>query len=177
MAFAKAISVDESYMNKSAWDQIGIEGLRSSNVENDYKGPKLDSSNKITLEFVNELIDYFKQQKVVHKKFAYEILHQIHTLVKTLPSLVEINVEPEKKFTICGDIHGQFYDLLNIFKINGFPSENNGYLFNGDFVDRGSFSVEVIFTLFSLKLLYPNHFFLARGNIYLREKKHTLNFE
>uniref|UniRef100_A0A1I7XEL0 Metallophos domain-containing protein n=1 Tax=Heterorhabditis bacteriophora TaxID=37862 RepID=A0A1I7XEL0_HETBA len=37
-------------------------------------------------------------------------------------------------------------------------------LFNGDFVDRGSFSVETIFTMFSYKLLYPNHFFLSRGN-------------
>ena len=36
-------------------------------------------------------------------------------------------------------------------------------LFNGDFVDRGSFSVECILTIFSFKLLYPNHFFLARG--------------
>lgn len=68
------------------------------------------------------------------------------------------------KFTICGDIHGQFYDLMNIFKINGLPSPTNPYLFNGDFVDRGSFSVECIFTLFGFKLLYPNHFFLSRGN-------------
>ncbi|WAR19748.1 PPP5-like protein [Mya arenaria] len=54
-----------------------------------------------------------------------------------------------KTFTVCGDIHGQYYDLLNIFKINGMPSESNPYC---------------IFTLFSLKLLYPNHFFMARGN-------------
>jgi len=38
-------------------------------------------------------------------------------------------------------------------------------LFNGDFVDRGSFSVECILTLFSFKLLYPNHFFMSRGKL------------
>ena len=53
---------------------------------------------------------------------------------------------------------------MNIFELNGLPSEENPYLFNGDFVDRGSFSVECIFVLFGFKLLYPNHFFMSRGN-------------
>ena len=78
--------------------------------------------------------------------------------------LLNFQVPEEKKFTICGDIHGQYYDLLNIFEQNGKPSEENPYLFNGDFVDRGSFSVECIFVLLSYKLLYPNHFFMSRGN-------------
>ncbi|RNA29186.1 serine threonine- phosphatase 5 [Brachionus plicatilis] len=163
IAFQRAIAIDDSLLNKSAWDQIDIEALRISNTEADYTGPKFDS-NKITIEFVMELMEHYKQQKVLHKKYAYEILFQIHETLKKTPTLVEIDVASNKKFTICGDIHGQFYDLLNIFKINGIPGEQNGYLFNGDFVDRGSFSVEVIFTLFGLKLVYPDCFFLARGN-------------
>jgi serine/threonine-protein phosphatase 5 len=53
----------------------------------------------------------------------------------------------------------QYFDLLNIFELNGLPSEENPYLFNGDFVDRGSFSVEVILTLFAFKCLYPKGIF------------------
>jgi hypothetical protein len=49
-------------------------------------------------------------------------------------------------------VHGQFYDLMNIFAINGLPSVANPYLFNGDFVDRGSFSVEVVLTLLMFKV-------------------------
>jgi serine/threonine-protein phosphatase 5 len=54
--------------------------------------------------------------------------------------------------------------MLNIFAINGNPSKTNPYLFNGDFVDRGSFSVEVIITLIAWKVCLPSHFFLNRGN-------------
>lgn len=50
----------------------------------------------------------------------------------------------------------QFYDLLNIFELNGLPSDDNPYLFNGDFVDRGSFSLEVILTLFAFKCMSPS---------------------
>lgn len=163
-AFEKAIAIDESLLKQSAFDKIDIEALRSSKCEADYKGPHLNETNKIDVAFVKELVDYLKNQKVLHKKYAYEILFQIMDYFKTQPSLVEIQIGDKDKFTVCGDIHGQFYDLLNVFKLNGEPSETNPYLFNGDYVDRGSFSVEVIILMFSYKLLYPNHFFMARGN-------------
>lgn len=98
-----------------------------------------------------------------NSRICFQILCDIDVYLRAQPSLVDIKVPDEEKFTICGDIHGQFYDLMNIFEINGLPSEKNPYLFNGDFVDRGSFSVECIFTLFGFKLLYPNYFFLSRG--------------
>jgi len=101
---------------------------------------------------------------VLHRKYAYKILIDIKKYLMQQPTLVDVTIPDDREFTVCGDIHGQFYDLMNIFKINGLPSETNPYLFNGDFVDRGSFSVECIFVLFSYKLLYPNHFFMARGN-------------
>lgn len=47
---------------------------------------------------------------------------------KQQPSLVDVDIPEGTKFTVCGDIHGQFYDLLNIFRLNGLPSQDNPYV-------------------------------------------------
>uniref|UniRef100_A0A9J8DAL3 protein-serine/threonine phosphatase n=1 Tax=Cyprinus carpio carpio TaxID=630221 RepID=A0A9J8DAL3_CYPCA len=156
-AFERAIASDE--LKRSVVDSLDIENMT---IEDDYAGPKLEDG-KVTLKFMKDLMAWFKDQKKLHRKCAYQMLVQVKEVLSKLPSLVEITLKETEKITICGDTHGQYYDLLNIFELNGLPSITNPYLFNGDFVDRGSFSLEVILTLFGFKLLYPEHFYLLRG--------------
>jgi serine/threonine-protein phosphatase 4 catalytic subunit len=90
--------------------------------------------------------------------------------VKTLCSkareilIEEANVQSvASPVTIAGDIHGQFYDLLELLKSGGDPPAVK-YLFMGDFVDRGFYSVETFLLLLTLKVRWPHRVSLIRGN-------------
>lgn len=72
---------------------------------------------------------------------------------------------------------GQFFDLLEIFRRNGSPSDTHAYLFNGDFVDRGSWSCEIALLLYAYKWLRPNGLFLNRGNHETDDMNKVYGFE
>ncbi|CCI42081.1 unnamed protein product [Albugo candida] len=149
-------------------------------IDSSYDGPRLSDDVKSTSpDFISELMDRFKRGKLLHRKYVILILLEMKKLFSSLPSLLRITLPDanDAHITVCGDTHGQFYDVCNIFHLNGMPSGDNPYLFNGDFVDRGSFSFEVVMTLFAMKLIYPKHVHLLRGNHESKNMNKIYGFE
>jgi serine/threonine-protein phosphatase 5 len=131
-------------------------------------------------------MERFKNQKLIHKRYVARLLLSCLKYFQTHPTLTEISIpegapehipDGEPRVTVCGDTHGQYYDVLNIFEMNGMPSHNNPYLFNGDFVDRGSFSVEVILTYLMWKISDPTCIYLTRGNHETKNMNKIYGFE
>ena len=87
------------------------------------------------------------------------IIDKSYDILKKEDSMLKISAP----LYICGDIHGQFYDLLRVFEILGFPPKSK-FLFLGDYVDRGKQSLESLLLLLCLKIKYPSKIFLLRGN-------------
>jgi len=87
------------------------------------------------------------------------LIDKSYQIIKEQKMLVEL----EAPLHVCGDIHGQYYDLLRIFEHCGYPGEYN-YLILGDYVDRGKQSLETICLLLCYKIKYPEKVTLLRGN-------------
>uniref|UniRef100_A0A8C0H1D3 Serine/threonine-protein phosphatase n=1 Tax=Chelonoidis abingdonii TaxID=106734 RepID=A0A8C0H1D3_CHEAB len=135
---------------------------RMIEIPDSYHGPQL--SFPLTVADTNSLLHAFKDQQHLHARYVLQLLHETKKLLKQMPNIIHLSTSYSKEITICGDLHGKLDDLLLIFYKNGLPSEENPYLFNGDFVDRGENSIEILIILFAFLLVYPNHLHLNRGN-------------
>lgn len=156
----------------SAAEGLDIENIT---VEDSYDGAKLGET--MTQDFIDDMIQRFKDGKKLHKKYVYQIILAVKDIVYDEATMVEMSVPDSELLTVCGDTHGQFFDLLEIFRRNGFPSDTHSYLFNGDFVDRGSWSTEIALLLYAYKWLRPNKLFLNRGNHETDDMNRMYGFE
>eukprot|EP01127_Copromyxa_protea_P022166 TRINITY_DN7842_c0_g3_i1.p1 TRINITY_DN7842_c0_g3~~TRINITY_DN7842_c0_g3_i1.p1 ORF type:complete len:731 (+),score=167.66 TRINITY_DN7842_c0_g3_i1:154-2346(+) len=116
----------------------------------------VNGNGKPNVENIKEHLAFEGRLKKEHVMW---LIDQVYALFCAEPNVLLVPAP----VTVCGDTHGQYYDLLKLFVIGGDP-ESHSYLFLGDYVDRGDFSVEVCILLFTYKILHPDRFFMLRGN-------------
>uniref|UniRef100_A0A8C2U6E3 Serine/threonine-protein phosphatase n=1 Tax=Coturnix japonica TaxID=93934 RepID=A0A8C2U6E3_COTJA len=158
--------VAAAHTSNSSHDSPGTDSYvieyEKIDVPDSYRGPRL--SFPLDIARAKALLNALKDRQLLHARYVLQLLHEARRVLKEKPNITHVSVSYFKEITICGDLHGNLDDLLLVFHKNGLPSETNPYLFNGDFVDRGENSMEILIILFVFLLLYPNDFHLNRGN-------------
>ncbi|NXJ62970.1 PPE1 phosphatase, partial [Rostratula benghalensis] len=160
-------SVSHIFTSPSVY-QVVDEGLsliefeKKISVPDSYYGPRL--SFPLTVKDANALLHAFRNEQLLHARYVLQLLSETRRVLKEMPNITHLSTSYTKEITVCGDLHGNLDDLLLIFYKNGLPSEQNRYVFNGDFVDRGQNSMEILIILFAFLLIYPNDLHLNRGN-------------
>ncbi|XP_053107333.1 serine/threonine-protein phosphatase with EF-hands 2 isoform X2 [Hemicordylus capensis] len=127
-----------------------------------YVGPRL--SFPLLPDHATALLEAFKHEKQLHAHYVLRLLYEARNHLVQLPNITSISTCYSEEITVCGDLHGQLNDLFLIFYKNGLPSPQKAYVFNGDFVDRGKHSIEILIVLLVFLLIYPKEVHLNRGN-------------
>ncbi len=123
-AFLKAI---ESESTIPLSQQINIADIV---VEDTYTGPRLPDDGAVSIEFVQEMMETFRGQKLIHRKYLLQVLLGAKRHYESLSTLLRISLPilegegdgPKKRghINVCGDTHGQFFDLCNIFEVSSY---------------------------------------------------------
>lgn len=134
-------------------------------VQADYSGPRYGGPGSIDGAWVDSLLALYKVQGRLPMKYAYLMTLDVMDLLKAEKTLQRVSVPEGSSMTVVGDIHGQFFDFVHMLEeVSGKPCPQSPFLFNGDFVDRGVWSIEVLLSLFAMKLQHPASVHFNRGN-------------
>jgi diadenosine tetraphosphatase ApaH/serine/threonine PP2A family protein phosphatase len=141
-------------------------------------------AKKVEQESVDQFDSTWMEDPSVTIKtlFGQDYIDTLMLLANTARKVVAsqpVLVEAQAPCRVFGDIHGQLRDVLILFRAFGFPGDRSGvsFVFNGDFVDRGTHSLEVIGMLFAMKVLMPDSVWLVRGNHEDRGMNERYGFE
>jgi serine/threonine-protein phosphatase PP1 catalytic subunit len=163
--------------NKNQNSTTTYNNLKTNNCEHN-RTKRIESAKLInmalikqTQDEINEKLDKLINKLLLAKEYKPNkeidlleseikwVIYKSYEIIKKQPVFIEL----DSPINICGDVHGQFYDLLRLFNYGGEPPKAN-YLFMGDYVDRGKNSLETIMLLLCYKIKYPENFFMLRGN-------------
>ena len=120
---------------------------------------------------IDKILDQLETDQRVDEEDVNQVCSKVIEILKDEKNLIRLNAP----ISICGDIHGQFADLMELFKVGGRIPETS-YLFLGDYVDRGAKGFETILYLFCLKVKHPYRIYLIRGNHESRQTTRAYGF-
>eukprot|EP00756_Hemistasia_phaeocysticola_P015784 Hpha_TRINITY_DN15434_c0_g1::TRINITY_DN15434_c0_g1_i2::g.175060::m.175060/K04348/PPP3C, CNA; serine/threonine-protein phosphatase 2B catalytic subunit len=133
---------------------------------------KVFDQGKGGLPNLPNLKQHFMAEGLLGHREVLDLCQKTAAVLRKEPNLLRLN-DP---ITVCGDIHGQLYDLMKLFEIGGDPADQQ-YLFLGDFVDRGCFGCETVFYMAAAKCRHSDTFFMLRGNHECRHLTAYFNFK
>jgi protein phosphatase len=153
-------------------EKIKNDKLNKQEIIKLMKQPIIDLHDKV-IQVLLRPREWIEKSSIDDTKFELEVGVVFDLISKTMKIVEEqpILLKLEAPIKIFGDIHGQYVDLMRFFDLYNSPTEGVGgdiegtdYLFLGDYVDRGTHSLETMCLLMALKIKYPNQIHLIRGN-------------